>query len=235
MKVSNRLLLPALLLTALHCSTAPAPETAVRAPVESADPSPTESADPSATEAAATEPADPSVAAAESPVPESADPSRTTCYFGPSTQTAADGTVRPGADLLVRRTVDPEASTITEETVRFDTRAGVAPRRYTVVYTVDGESFTLAESSGAFAGSGRFTAGEPWAWTAWTSSYRLPSGIAVESTRGLESGDDGRAVLTAERVAYGPDGSRALTLGEELPAIDDAECERRFAELPPAG
>jgi hypothetical protein len=158
-----------------------------------------------------------------------------TCYFGPSTQTATDGSERPGADLLVRRTVDREAGTITEETVRFDAQTGVSPRRYTVVYTVDGEAFELTESGGAFAGSGRFTAGEPWAWTAWESSYRLTSGIAVESTRGLTSGENGRAVLTAERVAFGPDGGRALTLSEELAAIGDADCERRFAELPPTG
>jgi len=177
----------------------------------------------------------PAARAATDPQPPTPSPTlSTTCYFGPSTQTAADGTVRPGAEMLVRRTVDPEASTITEETVRFDAQAGVAPRRYTVVYAVDGDGFMLSEADGAFAGSGRFTAGEPWARTAWESSYRLPSGIAVESKRALTTGDDGRPVLTAERTAYGPDGGVALTLREELAAIDDAECERRFAALPSA-
>lgn len=209
------LLLSLCLLAVAACSTAPAPvaEPVTESP-ESADPSPSATA------------------------PESADPSVNaviTCYFGPSTQTAADGTERPGADLLVRRTVDREAGTITEETTRFDTQAGVSPRRYTVVYAVDGATFELTEAGGAFAGTGRFTAGEPWAWTAWESSYRLTSGIAVESIRGLTTGDDGRAVLTAERAAFGPDGGRALTLDEQLAAISDAECERRFAELPPAG
>jgi len=209
------LLLSLGLLAVTACSTAPAP---VAEPVpESADPSPSATGSASA--------------------PESADPSAnavTTCYFGPSTQTAADGTERPGADLLVRRTVDREAGTITEETARFDTQSGVSPRRYTIVYTVDDDAFELTEAGGAFAGSGTFTAGEPWAWTAWESSYRLTSGIAVESTRGLTTGDDGRAILSAERVAFGPDGGRALTLDEQLEAISDDECERRFAELPPA-
>lgn len=208
MSFTARCSLPALLFATLACSTAPGPETAAPAPA-----------------VAATESADPSLS-------ESADPF-STCYFGPSTQTAVDGSERPGAELMVRRTVDRAASRIVEETARFDAVASVAPRRYMVVYEVDGDAFTLTETSGAFAGSGTFTAGEPWAWTAWTTTYTLPSGIRVESKVELAAAKAG--ALTAERTAYGPDGGKALILFEALAAIEGAECERRFAELPPPG
>jgi len=154
-----------------------------------------------------------------------------TCWYGPSVQRQADGAERPGAELLVRRTLEPAADRFVEETARFDPVAGVKPRLYTVLYQIDGDAFTLEERDGEFSGRGTLS-GEPWAWTAWSSVYTLTSGIRVEAEQRIES-DGGTAVLRAERTAYGPDGSRALVLIEDLARIGDDECARRFAELAP--
>jgi len=154
-----------------------------------------------------------------------------TCWYGPSVQHQSDGAERPGAALLVRRTLEPAADRIVEETARFDPVAGVKPRLYTVLYQVDGDQLTLEERDGEFSGRGTLS-GEPWAWTAWSSVYTLTSGIRVEAEQRIEN-DGGTAVLRAERTAYGPDGSRALVLTEELARIGDDECARRFAELAP--
>lgn len=224
---------PALLLALLlpfavaGCSSAPSP-TAPAAPAAPAAATPSTVAPAAEAAPSPTTVTPPAAAPAAEPAPA---PAGAACYFGPSRQTTAEGTERPGAELLVRRTPDREASTIVEETVRYDADPGVPPRSYTVVYTVDGDAFTLEETAGAFTGSGRFTAGEPWAWTAWTASYRLPSGISVDAEQRLVRGDDGRTRLRGERSAYGPDGGIALSLVEDLAEIEAAECARRFAAL----
>jgi hypothetical protein len=185
-----------------------------------------------AADAASREAAAPADAGEPSAVVTDAASAAVSCWFGPSTQRPPDGAERPGAELLVRRTAEPAASRIVEETVRFDSASGVRPRLYTVVYRVDGDRFELAERDGGYSGQGTLR-GDPWAWTAWRSVYTLVSGIRVEAEQVIEE-RDGEAVLHGERVAYGPDGSAALTLREELRRIDEDECRRRFAELPDA-
>jgi hypothetical protein len=185
-----------------------------------------------AKETASRETAAPATADEPSAVVTDAASAAVSCWFGPSVQRQPDGVERPGAELLVRRSADPDASRIIEETVRFDSASGVRPRLYTVVYRVDGQRFELEESDGGFSGDGTLR-GDAWAWTAWSSVYTLVSGIRVEAEQVIEE-RDGEAVLHGERVAYGPDGSRALVLREELRRIGEDECRSRFAELPAA-
>jgi hypothetical protein len=225
-----------------------------------ATPPPTDAADMDAAAAPAQQPmagedggempgAAPAPAGDEAPAPDAASPppavaeaaaAPMTCWYGPSVQHSPDGVSRTGAHLLLRRTYEPEdgrsgAGRIVEETVRFDAKAGVRPRLYRVVLTLTGNvtasgaaTFELAATDGEYSGRGSLE-GEPWAWTAWSSVYTLTSGIRLEAEQHLEAGDEG-VVLVAERVAYGPDGSPALTLTERLARIDDEECARRLAE-----
>lgn len=219
---SAPLLLPvlAVLLLAAGCASSPAPAPAPGDEAQVAEPV----VEPEA-------PTDASADAAPSPAPATATPgadATVTCYFGPSRQTLADGSVREGAELVLRHTFEPDESRIVEETVRFDPLPQVPARLYTTVYAVDGDAFTLEESEGQYAGSGTLE-GEPWAWTGWTSDYALQSGIRVHAEYDFGRAD-GRAVLNVEREAFGPDGSAALTIHEELTEIGAEECAERLAE-----
>jgi len=163
--------------------------------------------------------------------------SSATCYFGPVTesgaQAAGEGDGEPTADLLLRRTLQPEASRIVEESVRFDRTPGARPRPYTVILDVDGDAVTLTESDQRYSGSGMLH-GVPWRWDSWDLTYTLTSGIRVDARCALDDGDGGEdaaAVLHCERIAYGPDGAAALRLSEDLTRISMAECESRFAAV----
>ena len=152
-------------------------------------------------------------------------------------QAAGEGDGEPTADLLLRRTLQPEASRIVEESVRFDRSPGARPRPYTVILDVDGDAVTLSESEQRYSGTGMLH-GEPWRWDSWDLTYTLTSGIRVDARCALDRGDDGSdgsddaaAVLHCERIAYGPDGAAALRLSEDLTRISMAECESRFAAV----
>lgn len=161
-----------------------------------------------------------------------------TCYYGPVTQTPNDGEPRVTADLLIRRTLEPEASRIVEDSVRFDhgrnANGDRRPRTYRSLYTVQDNGFELSEESGAYSGIGTLE-GEPWRWTAWDFAYTLESGIRVTGryeVRPAEAGADGQAgslLLVGEKTAYGPDGSAALRLHENLAQISLAKCAELFA------
>ena len=160
-----------------------------------------------------------------------------TCYFGPviesGAQAAGEGDGEPTADLLLRRTLQPEASRIVEESVRFDRTPAARPRPYTVILDVDGDAVTLTESEQRYSGSGMLH-GVPWRWDSWDLTYTLTSGIRVDARCALDDGDGGEdaaAVLHCERIAYGPDGAAALRLSEDLTRISMAECESRFAAV----
>ena len=92
----------------------------------------------------------------DAPPPRAADlHGSAACYFGPvlesGAQAAGEGDGEPTADLLLRRTLQPEASRIVEESVRFDRSPGARPRPYTVILDVDGDAVTLTRASSATA------------------------------------------------------------------------------------
>jgi hypothetical protein len=216
-----------LLLTAGCASTAPAsgddpPETASPAELEAtmepaAEPAPAPEPPPPAAEPATAE----AVAAAGEVV----------CFYGPVRESgiAATGGAagEATADLLLRRTLVPDAARIVEESVRFDRAGSGRARPYEVVLDVDGDAVALQESEGAYSGTGNLH-GEPWRWSAWNVTYTLTSGIRVDAAYELRQGGDGELELHGEKTAYGPDGSVALTLVEELDRIPLAECEERL-------
>lgn len=162
------------------------------------------------------------------PGPESAA-GRVLCFYGPVTQTPTGGQATVAADLAVRRTLEPDASRVVEETVRVERATDRRTRPYRTVYAIDGDSFTLHEESGAYAGTGTLE-GEPWRWSAWDLDYRLESGIRVTGRYELRPAEtDGgsqpeRFVLVGDKTAYGPDGSKALRLHEELKQVDRERC-----------
>jgi hypothetical protein len=131
------------------------------------------------------------------------------------------------ADLLLRRTLEPGASRIVEASARFDRAAAGRARPYTVILDVDGDTVALRESEGAYSGTGTLH-GEPWRWTSWDTTYTLTSGIRVDAAYELRQAADGGLLLHGEKTAYGPDGSLALTLLEELEHIPLAECAERL-------
>ncbi len=171
------------------------------------------------------------------PGPESAA-GRVLCFYGPVTQTATGGEATVAADLAVRRTLEPDTSRIIEETVRVERAADRRSRPYRTVYDVDGARFELREETGAYAGTGTLE-GEPWRWSAWDLSYTLESGIRVTGRYEIRpagttaGGDPERFVLVGDKTAYGPDGSEAIHLHEELPQVEDETCAELLASDSP--
>lgn len=222
-------------LLASCASTAPtggdsAPATAEAPPVMPADTAEPAPAEPTP---AAEPPAEPAATVATAEAVAAAGP--IVCFFGPVRESGAmaagGGAGEPTANLLLRRSLQPEASRIVEETVRFDRSGGGRARVYTTTFDVDGDAVTLSESGGSYAGSGTLH-GEPWRWTAWDLAYMLTSGIRVDARYELRhggDGGDGGLLLHGEKTAYGPDGSLALTLVEELRQIPAGECTERLA------
>jgi|GEM_PF-6835996 len=156
------------------------------------------------------------------------------CFYGPVTQTASGGEATVAADLVVRRTLEPEASRVVEETVRIERAANRRTRPYRTLYDVDGDRFVLREEGGAYAGTGTLE-GEPWRWSAWDLDYSLESGIRVTGRYEIRPREtDGGSqpehfVLVGEKTAYGPDGSEALRLHEELAQVTPERCAELMA------
>ena len=177
---------------------------------------------------AAPAPAEPPPAAA------AADPAvgppleRVRCFAGVQRVSLSAGGEQPGAATVVRRTLDPAAGRIVEDVLRVDPLPHVPPRVYTVVYEVDGDRVELAESGGAYAGSGTLR-GESWRWTGWRSEYALTSGIRVES----ESEVDAAGRLVTRQQVYGPDGRQVMTIEQTAEPLALDECDRRLREAAP--
>src|SRR5882724_3071643 len=84
---------------------------------------------------------------------EVAPTARTDCYAGVSTG------MGQSSHTIARRIVDPATRTITED-VRHDSAGAHGAKSFHVVMTVDGDHFTMTESSGAFTGTGSLV-GDP--------------------------------------------------------------------------
>jgi hypothetical protein len=145
---------------------------------------------------------------------------------------------------IARRTVDPEAKTITED-VSHDHAGPQGSRSFHVVMTVDGDHFTMSETGGAFTGTGSLV-GQRWQWTAWSSVLQIANtSITVESHDELTSvgmkaekqiKQDGKLVgktvenLRAFECAQWDDAKTALLASQ----VDKPRCERacrNFATL----
>lgn len=169
---------------------------------------------------------------------EVAPTAHTDCYAGVSTG------MGQSSHTIARRIVDPATRTITED-VSHDSAGAHGAKSFHVVMTVDGDHFTMTESSGAFTGTGTLV-GEPWQWTSWSSVSQIANtSITVEShdeltSTGLKAEkrikQDGKVVATtvdnlrAFECAQWEDAKTALT----TPVLDGRLCERacrNFATL----
>lgn len=134
----------------------------------------------------------------------------TTCYAGVSRGMGQT------ARTIARRTVDPAARRILEDVTREE--AGPrGPQSFHVVFEVDGDHFTMTETGGAFTGSGTL-AGEPWRWTSWTSTAKIP-----HTTIEVESDDELTPIGLKAAKQIRRDGKVIATTAEELQTFDCAE------------
>lgn len=172
----------------------------------------------------AVRPVEPPAAALESQVEPPLE--RVRCFAGEQRVRLATGEAQPGAETVIRRTLDPAASTIVEEVLRIDPLPRVPPRVYKIVSEVEGDRFELVESGGAYVGSGTLR-GVSWRWTGWSSEYALTSGIRVESESEI---DDGGNLVTRQQV-YGPDGREVMTIEQTAAPVPLKECDRRIREV----
>ena len=174
---------------------------------------------------AAPAPAEPLPAAAAADPAVEPPVERVRCFAGVQRVSLNAGGEQPGAETVVRRTLDPAAGTIVEETLRVDPLPQVPPRLYAVIYDVEGDRFELAESGGAYAGRGTLR-GESWRWTGWSSEYVLTSGIRVEN----ESEIDAAGSLVTRQRVYGPDGREVMTIEQTAEPLPLDECDRRLRD-----
>jgi len=168
----------------------------------------------------------------------------TTCYSGTATYgtsevelvaaSTCDASSEAGCTaptpLLLRRTLQPQDSTIAEEWVEGQSKSTFASKS-TVLAKVDKDRYEYEVvldvdprgdvKQSTWTGVGKLE-GEPWQWTSWTASQeRLPPGTDVISTK--VSGD------TIERsVDYTQaDGSVDLRRRDSLKVFDCAEWDAR--------
>ena len=152
------------------------------------------------------------------PVPVALPAASTACYAGVATG------MGQRSRTVARRTVDPAAGQIRED-VSHDAAGAHGARSFHVVMQVDGDRFTLSERSGAFSGSGTLV-GEPWHWTAWSSTARLRD-AAIE----VESDDELTPVGLKATKQIRRAGKVLATTTEELATFDCADWDKAIAAL----
>ena len=151
-------------------------------------------------------------------------PQPTTNYYeGTSTALLPTGRSVPNGVILARRTVDPSAGTIVEQVVSDDRRR--PPAEVVIEMRVEGKSFTMRMADGSPLGEGTLD-GEPWRWSVWRSTSRLPGGLRVESVDTLSGG-----VLVAHKTIFGADGAAMLQTTERLSPVGAGRFSERRAEL----
>ena len=121
-------------------------------------------------------------------------------------------------EYLVRRMLDPGAGTIDEEFI-----STIDSTLVTVHFEVDVDAGTFALFFGdeSYEGTGSFTAGEPWAWTGWTSHSVADDGSWVDSTDTRD-----KSTLHAEKSGHAADGEQEWTLVEDLELITEDQWTR---------
>ncbi len=113
----------------------------------------------------------------------------------------------------VRRQLDPEAATITEE---FVSEIDAVLTLTELVVDAEANTFTLTINTDEYTGAGSLE-GPAWAWTAWSSVSTAADGSYVESSDVVTA--EG---ITAAKVGFAADGTQEWTLDEVLVAVDEA-------------
>jgi hypothetical protein len=146
-----------------------------------------------------------------------------TYYRGVSTVVLAGGQMVGTIDLLMKRTVDPNQSMITEQTVQKSSKQGEKPTEYTSSMKVSGSRFTVVESTLGIRAEGELI-GEPWRWNAWTSHATLSDESSIDSA--FSRSPNG---MKADKRVSGPLGVLRVTLTEsyQLVTAETFEKERR--------
>ena len=149
-------------------------------------------------------------------------------YFGDSTATGVSDDWVSTSSYLVRRSLFPGESRISEEL--YNTGDGTA---YLVELDVDvaASTFTLAFADGSYTGSGTLT-GPSWAWTSWESLSTAEDGSSVASTDTLMQDPELGPRLVVSKLGYTTAGDLEWTAGEVFTAIDESEWNDRFGSLP---
>ncbi|CAN5797020.1 hypothetical protein BH11MYX3_BH11MYX3_42150 [soil metagenome] len=142
----------------------------------------------------------------------------TTCYAGMSNG------MGQSARTIARRSVNPAAGTITED-VTHDEGGAHGAKSFHVLMQVEGDHFTMTETGDAFRGSGTLV-GEPWQWTAWSSTSEIPNtGITVASD------DEITPIGMTATKQIKRNGQVVATTKEELKTFDCAEWDKAVAAL----
>jgi len=149
-------------------------------------------------------------------------------YFGDSTASGATDDWVFTSSYLVRRSLFPGESRITEEL--YNTGDATS---YVVDLDVDAAAgtFTLAFADGSYTGAGTLT-GPAWAWTSWESLSTAQDGSSVSSTDTLMEDPSLGPRLVVSKLGYTASGDLDWTAGEVFTAIDESEWNERFAALP---
>ena len=151
-------------------------------------------------------------------------------YFGTSTISGVTANWTETNTYLVRRSLFPAASCITEEL--YDTGEGT---EWLVDLVVDAAAgtFTLAfvAGEGSYTGTGTLT-GAAWAWTEWESISTAADGSTVQSNDSLTDDPAGGTRLVVSKMGRDSVGALDWTAGEVFTEIPESEWLERFAEVP---
>lgn len=144
-----------------------------------------------------------------------------TCYVGTTTVTGADGEVLvDGAPTVLWRTLEPSDKRIVEKGVNFD---GRRIEEMELTYDVEGDRFSGTGVGFEIDGE---LAGEPWAWTQWSSTSTFPDGSRVVSNERLQG-----SVLHAHKTFHNAGEVEQVTVVEELTEMPVEQCEATAADL----
>lgn len=165
--------------------------------------------------------------------PDDSPVATTTYYLGTSDGQTPDGSyVAPTEEILFIRTLDPVASTITEEFWQEDTPAW---QHGILVHTVDvaTETFTATwdTGDGVLAVDGAFDAGDPWDWTAWHSLSTYTDGDYVGWTVTSQDTVDADGADTAEKSVIDDGGADTWDIVEVITPTDAERFETRRAQI----
>jgi hypothetical protein len=169
------------------------------------------------------------LAAVLAPDDPSPAPAKVTYYLGSTKVESADGRSIGHMASLVKREVIPSESKIVETVLRLSSKPGSEIKEIVAVLNVTGSKFTVKEKEGGFIGDGELT-GEPWKWTAWNSTSKIPgpSGGTVKSRDKVT--DRGMAVT---KEVLGDDGAVRVRLIEDYVSIDGSAYDLLRAKLLP--
>ena len=121
--------------------------------------------------------------------------------------------------LLLERRLEPEHSRIVETLILTSPRAGQRPRELVTTQVVDGGIFTMTEAAGSLQGEGELY-GQPWSWSAWSSTARLAEGSRMISRHRFVGSQ-----LASEKEFFDAQDRRTVTLRELYQPISRAEFE----------